>query len=70
MDFNDTPEEASFREEARAWLEANVPSRDELADLDEIAAAKLWQKRKYDAGWPASAGRRSTAGAARRPSNR
>ncbi|MXY53651.1 MAG: acyl-CoA dehydrogenase [Gammaproteobacteria bacterium] len=51
MDFNDTPEEAAFRAEARSWLEANVPSREELAGLDEIAASKLWQKRKYDAGW-------------------
>ena len=23
MDFNDTPEEAAFRTEARAWLQAN-----------------------------------------------
>ena len=51
MDFNDTANEAAFREEARTWLQANVPSRDELQGLDEIAAAKLWQKRKYDAGW-------------------
>ena len=51
MDFNDTPEEAAFRQEARSWLAANVPSRDELAGLGEIEAAKLWQKRKYDAGW-------------------
>ena len=51
MDFNDTPEEATFREEARAWLEANAPANDELKGLDEIEAAKLWQKRKYDAGW-------------------
>ena len=51
MDFNDTEEEAAFRAEARAWLEANVPSRHELEGLDEIQAAKLWQKRKYDAGW-------------------
>ncbi len=51
MDFNDTPEESAFRAEARAWLEANVPSRAELEGLDEIQAAKLWQKRKYDAGW-------------------
>ena len=51
MDFNDTPEEAAFREEARGWLAANVPSREELAGLDEIQASKLWQKRKYDAGW-------------------
>ena len=51
MDFNDTPEEAAFRAEARAWLEANAPSREELAGLDEIEASKLWQKRKHDAGW-------------------
>ena len=51
MDFNDTPEEAAFREEARAWLSDNVPSRNELEGLGEIEAAKLWQKRKYDAGW-------------------
>ncbi|MYD42623.1 MAG: acyl-CoA dehydrogenase [Gammaproteobacteria bacterium] len=51
MDFNDTPAEAAFREEARAWLEANAPSAEELQGLDEIARSKLWQKRKYDAGW-------------------
>ena len=51
MDFNDTAQEAAFRAEAKAWLEANVPSRNELEGLDEIPAAKLWQKRKYDAGW-------------------
>ena len=51
MDFNDTTEEAAFRAEAKAWLEANVPTGEELAGLDEIQAAKLWQKRKYDAGW-------------------
>ena len=51
MDFNDTPEEAAFRAEAREWLQANAPSRRELEGLDEMQAAKLWQKRKYDAGW-------------------
>ena len=51
MDFNDTAEEAAFRAEAKAWLEANVPTREELEGLDDIEAAKLWQKRKYDAGW-------------------
>ena len=51
MDFNDTPEEAAFRRKARAWLEANVPSKAELEELDEIQRAKLWQKRKYEAGW-------------------
>ena len=51
MDFNDTPEEAAFRHEARAWLGANVPSSADLEELDEIQRAKLWQKRKYEAGW-------------------
>ena len=51
MDFNDTTEEAAFRKEAQDWLQANVPGKDELAELDYIAQSKLWQKRKYDAGW-------------------
>lgn len=51
MDFKDTAEEAAFRGEVREWLAANVPSDDELKGLDYIGKAKLWQKRKYDAGW-------------------
>ena len=51
MDFNDTPAEAAFRAEARAWLEANQPTEDELAGLGGLEQAKLWQKRKFDAGW-------------------
>ena len=51
MDFSDTPAEAAFRAEARAWLEAKVPSERELVGLDEVGKCKLWQKRKYDAGW-------------------
>ena len=51
MDFSDTPQEAEFRAEAAEWLERNVPSREELEGLDEIQRCKLWQKRKYDAGW-------------------
>jgi alkylation response protein AidB-like acyl-CoA dehydrogenase len=61
MDFNDTPEEAAFRAEARAWLEANAERRtsDDVAgtDLGErvddatLRAAQEWQKKKADAGW-------------------
>lgn len=51
MDFNDSPAEAAFRSEVRAWLTANVPASQELSGLDAIAQAKLWQKRKFDAGW-------------------
>ncbi len=51
MDFKDTKEEAAFRKEARSWLKANVPKKKELKGLNYIEQAKLWQKRKYDAGW-------------------
>ena len=51
MDFSDTAAEATFREEARTWLAANIPGDEELEGLDYIERAKLWQKRKYDAGW-------------------
>lgn len=61
MDFNDTPEEAAFRTEVRAWLEANaepIGPDDKGGDLlgertDDatVQAAKDWQKKKADAGW-------------------
>jgi len=60
MDFEDTPEEAAFRAEARAWLDANA----ELMDPDEppmgllesegkggVKLAQEWQAKKADAGW-------------------
>ena len=63
MNFDDTPTEAAFRAEARAWIQANAP-REYEADLrsspfgrvvlksgDIIAASKAWQKKKADAGW-------------------
>ena len=39
MDFNDTPEEAAFRAEAKAWLEANAELRrtsDDVAGTDVL----------------------------------
>lgn len=61
MDFNDSPEEAAFRAEARAWLSANAEPMDSKAPLpglfssgsdhSYVAAAKAWQKKKADAGW-------------------
>ena len=51
MDFNDSPEETRLREEARRWLQANKPSKEELKGLNYLEQSKLWQKRKYDAGW-------------------
>jgi alkylation response protein AidB-like acyl-CoA dehydrogenase len=51
MDFNDTPEEARFREEASSWLAENAPTDDAFRALSPLEQAKTWQKRKYDAGW-------------------
>jgi acyl-CoA dehydrogenase len=63
MNFDDTPEEAAFRQEVRAWIDANAPKHLEgelkqssfgnsgLRSEDPIAAAKAWQRKKYDAGW-------------------
>ncbi|HYE47603.1 MAG TPA: acyl-CoA dehydrogenase [Caulobacter sp.] len=63
MNFDDTPQEAAFRAEARAWLDANAPKELE-ADLkksgfagvnvgnrDPLQLSKAWQKKKAEAGW-------------------
>jgi len=61
MDFNDTPEEAAFRAECRAWLEANAeprkpgdPAPDALGERttpETVKQAQAWQKKKAEAGW-------------------
>ena len=56
MDFNDTPEEAAFRAEARAWLSANapahvVPQAAVLDDSEEVERGKAWQRAIFDGGY-------------------
>ncbi len=63
MNFDDTPDEARFRAEARAWIGAHGPKhllpelelagfgQPALRSGDVLAAAKAWQKTKADAGW-------------------
>ncbi|MBV8593854.1 MAG: acyl-CoA dehydrogenase family protein, partial [Caulobacteraceae bacterium] len=56
MDFNDSPEEGAYRAKARAWLQANAPkgaraATGAIADPDDMAAAKAWQRRKAEAGY-------------------
>ena len=55
MDFNDTPEEAAFRTEARTWLEANAQplgpddegrNMGELLTPEIVSTAQAWQKKK------------------------
>jgi len=74
MDFNDTPEEAAFRTEARAFLTANAEPkasarpvlRQTGIDADGVARCKAWQARKADAGfagltWPKRFGGREAS---------
>jgi len=49
MDFDDTREEALFRAEVRAWLEANAPNQPVSGDT--LMAAKAWQAKKAAAGY-------------------
>jgi alkylation response protein AidB-like acyl-CoA dehydrogenase len=51
MDFNDTPDEATYRAAARAWLNANVPAHKAMPHADDLAAARAWQARKAAAGY-------------------
>ncbi len=62
MDFSDTPAEAAFRAEARAWLDANATLKaypnqtwaSVLADKSRaniVREAKRFQKKRYDDGW-------------------
>jgi alkylation response protein AidB-like acyl-CoA dehydrogenase len=65
MDFDDSPEEAAFRAEARAWLKAHarprppgsVADRRRLRDPSpeaqraHVAASRAWQRTLYEGGW-------------------
>jgi len=61
MDFDDTPDEAAFRHEARAWLERNAealgpgerpPTPVEWRRRpDAVLRAREWMARKADARW-------------------
>ncbi|MFC6199735.1 acyl-CoA dehydrogenase family protein [Ponticaulis profundi] len=82
MDFNDSPQEAAFRKEVRAWIDANAPKHLEpelkrasfgssgLTSEDPIKAAKAWQKKKADAGWACLHWPKEYGGGARTPMER
>ncbi|PJI42220.1 acyl-CoA dehydrogenase family protein [Ferrovibrio sp.] len=72
MDFSDTPEEAAFRAEVRAFLEANAEPKSETrtvypvsyGSLDMLPLAREWQRKKAEAGlvglsWPKQYGGRA-----------
>ena len=62
MDFNDTPQEAEFRAEARAWLDANAtpkahPNQTWASVLEDksrdniVRLCKAFQIKRYEDGW-------------------
>jgi alkylation response protein AidB-like acyl-CoA dehydrogenase len=53
MDLNYTDAERQFRDELRAWLQANVPPQAPAGQSMEenFAYLRAWQKRVHDAGW-------------------
>ena len=61
MDFNDTPEEAAFRTEVRAFLDKNAVRKSATStayrtghvDADFLKTAKAWQAKKAEAGYAA-----------------
>ena len=82
MDFDDTPEEAAFRAEARDWIQANAPTHLEaelkragfassgIESEDPMAASKAWQKKKAEAGWACLNWPKEYGGGARTPIER
>jgi alkylation response protein AidB-like acyl-CoA dehydrogenase len=67
VDLNDTPDQASYRQEVRAWLEANkeqaTARSGSYEDTDYIDARRSWQRRLAEAGlagvtWPREYGGR------------
>ena len=61
MDFNDSPAEAAFRSEARAFLDEHAPEvldnpyeQDSAEDqLRALPGARDWQRTLYEHGWAA-----------------
>ncbi|ALH80318.1 acyl-CoA dehydrogenase family protein [Sphingopyxis macrogoltabida] len=56
MDFNDSPEEAAFRAEARAWLAAHAPVHElpvgaKMPDTEEADRGRAWMRELYAGGW-------------------
>src|ERR1700760_4761330 len=63
MNFDDTPQEAAFRAEAKSWMAANAPKQYEaelskaslgrirLEKADIVEVGKAWQKKKAEGGW-------------------
>lgn len=60
MNFDDTPQEAAFRQKARSWLSEHAEQREHARDVWKprsseeqgvLEEAKEWQRLKQQAGW-------------------
>ncbi len=58
MDLRDSPAEAAFRTEARAWLEANLPEHwgtpkypKPETPAEEVTFLRAWQRQLFEGGW-------------------
>jgi len=61
MDFDDTSEEAAFRQEVRSWLTEHAKKKDpgqlssshSFYDFDDVfvTEGKAWQRRLFEGGW-------------------
>ncbi|MDO8289656.1 MAG: acyl-CoA dehydrogenase family protein [Parvibaculum sp.] len=58
MDFNDTPEEAKYRAEVRAWLDKNAVRKADAKDAEQsktleelLKRSKAWQAKKAENGY-------------------
>ncbi len=79
VDFDDTPEEAEFRAEARAWLEANAVPKghpddfshghqsDAMSDEHYAKRCADWQRTLWEGGWAGVAWPRAFGGRGGRP---
>jgi alkylation response protein AidB-like acyl-CoA dehydrogenase len=77
MDFAFSPDEIAFADEARRWLEANVPAawrRDHCWNRADdhawLGIARDWQRKLYDGGWAAIAWPREHGGRGATPIQR
>ena len=79
MDFEDTPAEAAFRAEARAWLEANAIPKGHPDDFSAgiwtsaytedvyVKRCREWQGRLAEGGWAGITWPRAFGGRGGRP---
>ncbi|MBF6602054.1 MAG: acyl-CoA dehydrogenase family protein [Sphingorhabdus sp.] len=56
MDFNDSPQEAAFRNEARTWLAEHAPAHviapgSKMTDVEESKRGRAWMRELFLGGW-------------------